>query len=124
MAGPPSAGPPAAPRAAGPGGNWGGAGPVGIGRRAVPVAITPTVTHTAITAAPITGPTMAAATTVSMPLPRFTAAAQWRPGSRAGARRRLRPPRHEATTIPITTRRPISGNEHAGAVPPVVLRAE
>src|SRR4051812_50011843 len=102
MAAAPSADLPAALRSA---------APVGIGRRAAPVAITPTVTHTAITAAPITGPTMAAATTVSMPLPRFTAAARGRPGARAGARRPLPPPRPEATTIPITTPPPLNGHQ-------------
>src|SRR4051794_37587016 len=66
-----------------------------------------TVVHTM--AVPITAPTMAAVAS--------------QPGSRSG-RRRLRPPRHEATTIPITTRRPISGNEQANAVPPTAIQDE
>ena len=43
---------------------------------------------------------------------RFTAVAAGAAGVAVGAAATARPPRHEATTIPITTRRPISSNEH------------
>src|SRR3954452_24922791 len=102
--------------------------PAGIRRRAAPAAITPPAIHMAalmaITVAPIMVLTMVAATTAS-PLPPllFMPAVASRPASRSG-RQQLRPPQHEATTIPITPRRPISGNEQADAVPPAAIQAE
>src|SRR3954452_3066380 len=108
--------------------------PAAIGRRAAPAAITllaiPTAARMAITAAPtmvaapITAPIMGVATIASMPpRPRFMPAVASQPGSQSG-RQRLRRPQNEATTLPITTPRPISGRNQAAAVPPAAIQDE